>query len=1161
MILVCLAQKSMANVSITPASNGTNICANRATGGSSPGYTTLGTITVSEGLPNDLTTGTPKVFVLNAPAGWSFNTAATPALNFTAGRNITAMTNGGFTTTSLTVNITVTNFTMIDVFTIGNLQVIANSTSSTAGNITANVTGMAGVTNGVTNFGSLSLTPTLTPSVSINAVAPACPGSTLNFSATPTNGGTPTYQWQVNGSSVSGATNATFSSSTLSDADNVSVIMGATGCVTPTFVTAVRTVTINAIPPAPTVSSSGTFCDNTTLTTSAPTSGTIFFQGTTYNGTSTTAPSTSAVITAQGSYTYYFRERSPAGCWGAQGSAKVRIDNSPSSLTITPSASTLCMSDSAVFIASATPPSVEILEEDFNAGVPGTWTITNPIGTNPLAYFVSKNPPGHASATPGDGTPYVQSSPDATSSGTITQTILTSPSFSTVGYTAATLSFNQFYRFWAGDINVTIDYSTDGGGSWSTLINQIGANAGVASWAPTVANTSVALPAGAIGQADVRLRWNYHNNFGWYWTIDNVKVNATPTLSYTWAGLSGATGLSCTTCDTVTITPGMTGDNVYSITSTVSGCSAGTTLTVSVNALPDTFTVTGGGAYCAGGAGVDVGLTGSESGVDYQLYNGSGMVGSPVPGTGGAISLGSQTMAGTYTVSATNTSTGCTNNMIGSVDVIMNPLPTVHNVMGDATFCSDDTGAHIILDGSEAGISYQLFNGSSTVGSPVAGTGGPLDFGLFTTSGTYSVLATDDTTLCTNDMNGMPVLVQNAVPLTFNVTGGGLYCGVGAGVPVGLDGSESGIDYQLYNGASTVGSPMSGLGGAFSFGPQTTAGTYTVLATDPSTGCDAIMNDSAVVIVDTLPVVAPISGATNICAGRTTLLTDATTGGAWSSSDGSLATVTGSGIVTGISAGLVTISYTVTTMLGCSTSVTQDITVGNAMPAMGILPAASSITLCNGSPANLILSGGMPGLLYQWTLAGGPIAGETNDTYVATAPGVYAMVVDNGTCSVTLPSKTILAAPDAGIAYNTSGNFLYTGAFSAYQWYKNGVAVSGSTSSMYMSPTPGTYYVIVWDANGCPDTSADYTIMASGVSVTGADAAIKVYPNPASTSIHVEAPFTVSLTIMSPDGRIVRANEVANSVNIGNLPNGAYMLLIYDEHSALLRTERFSKID
>jgi len=68
---------------------------------------------------------------------------------------------------------------------------------------------------------------------------PSCPGSPVTFTATPIHAGSSqTFQWQVNGVSVSGATTNTFSSSTLNAGDTVSCIMSTTSpCAVPAVVT------------------------------------------------------------------------------------------------------------------------------------------------------------------------------------------------------------------------------------------------------------------------------------------------------------------------------------------------------------------------------------------------------------------------------------------------------------------------------------------------------------------------------------------------------------------------------------------------------------------------------------------------------------------------------------------------------------------------------------------------------------------------------------------------------------------------------------------------------------------------------------------------------------------------------------------------------------
>lgn len=91
--------------------------------------------------------------------------------------------------------------------------------------------------------------------------------------------------------------------------------------------------------------------------------------------------------------------------------------------------------------------------------------------------------------------------------------------------------------------------------------------------------------------------------------------------------------------------------------------------------IPTAYNVTGGGSYCEGDGGVAIGLSNSQSGVHYYLLIGGVETGSPIDGTGSAISYGNQVTAGIYTVSARNTTTFCTSTMTGSVTVTVNTLP------------------------------------------------------------------------------------------------------------------------------------------------------------------------------------------------------------------------------------------------------------------------------------------------------------------------------------------------------------------------------------------------------------------------------------------------------------------------------------------------------
>ncbi len=143
------------------------------------------------------------------------------------------------------------------------------------------------------------------------------------------------------------------------------------------------------------------------------------------------------------------------------------------------------------------------------------------------------------------------------------------------------------------------------------------------------------------------------------------------------------------------------GDEVYAVLTSDAPCASpatatSNTITMVVEEIilpPSAFTVTGGGSYCEGGSGIEVGLSGSETGVVYTLYKDGSSAGT-FTGTGNSLSFGLQ-LAGVYTASGTNAAG--TTSMNGSVTVVENPLPSV-TCPDDATFCSDQ--APVVLDGA-----------------------------------------------------------------------------------------------------------------------------------------------------------------------------------------------------------------------------------------------------------------------------------------------------------------------------------------------------------------------------------------------------------------------------------------------------------------------------
>ena len=543
----------------------------------------------------------------------------------------------------------------------------------------------------------------------------------------------------------------------------------------------------------------------------------------------------------------------------------------PSAITLNPSGP-VCLSGATAQLVTAsggTMTNISILSENFN-GTAAAWTrANNSTGGTPANAAWILQPNGYVYSTYGtwnsnDNSQFILSNSDAQGSGT-TATLLTSPSFSTVGFTSVSLSFYHYFRQ-AGTANV--EASLDGT-SWSVLQSfaaTVGATNGFV-------NANINFPNNFLNKPVVYIRFKYDASWQYFWGIDNVEVKGNINTSITWsptgAGLYTDAGATTAYTGSVTNTVYALPANTQTFQATSSygiGCGTQTAQIIVAPALV-AYNVTGGGTYCASGLGVPVGLSNSATGVNYQLQVGGVNSGSPIVGTGAAISFGNQTAAGTYTVVATDATTNCTNTMTGSVTISINPLPTQFSVTGGGAYCASGAGVAVGLAGSETGVNYQLQIGGVNTGSPVAGTGSAISFGNQTAAGVYTVVATNGTTNCTSNMTGSVTVSIDPLPTQYSVTGGGAYCFGGVGSAIGLSNSQVGVNYQLVvNGTTNVGSPVSGTGSAISFGLQTAAGTYTVVATNATTACTDNMTGSVTVSINALPTITPTLTEPTTCA-------------------------------------------------------------------------------------------------------------------------------------------------------------------------------------------------------------------------------------------------------------------------------------------------------
>jgi len=99
--------------------------------------------------------------------------------------------------------------------------------------------------------------------------------------------------------------------------------------------------------------------------------------------------------------------------------------------------------------------------------------------------------------------------------------------------------------------------------------------------------------------------------------------------------------------------------------------------TITVNNLPQLFEVTGGGNFCAGTNGKQVGLSGSEEDVIYSLYRNSQLI-TMKDGTGLPFSFGLFVEEGQYTVTGKEAESQCFVSMTGTVSIEIQQIPLAH---------------------------------------------------------------------------------------------------------------------------------------------------------------------------------------------------------------------------------------------------------------------------------------------------------------------------------------------------------------------------------------------------------------------------------------------------------------------------------------------------
>jgi uncharacterized protein YjdB len=638
------------------------------------------------------------------------------------------------------------------------------------------------------------------------------------------------------------------------------------------------------------------------------------------------------------------------------------------------------------------------------------------------------------------------------SAGTTTITYTASPGcFATAVVTVSAITpVTGTYTVCTGS-TTTLGHVT-AGGTWSSsapAIATINATTGeVAGLTPGTATMAYTLPGGCVANAVVTV---YATPAAITGTLllcqGNTNTLASTTLGGAWS--SSLTGVATIDAGLGNIT-GIAGGTTTISYTMPSGCYSLAIATVN----PTPGVITGGTSTCLAGtlalSSTTFGGTWSSTTPATATINAS---------TGVLTGIGSGTTTVSYTLAS-----GCFTTLVVSVTSVVAPIT------GDIQVCRFDnsllgcttpggtwssSAPAIGTIGAATGLFQALSAGTTTISYT-------LGSGCFTTAivtvdpveliGGIATVCPGSTITMTNAVAGGTWASANTA--VFTVNAGGVVTGISAGTvnisytnpfgcsiatPITVNPLPTAIAGDLLICVGTTSTLSSGpAGGVWSHTPLgavsidgvtgivtgVSVGVSEVTYTNPATTCMV----RAAVTVDPAP--AAITGGMSVCPGNTSALGHPVSGGTWASSNAAVASISATGVLTGVAlaGGTATISYTLPTS-GCVAT-----RVATVLPAPAAIGGA--LTVCVGATTALTSAGA------AWSSSNtavatvgagtGTVGGISAGTATIIATGANtctrsAVVTVNanpgaitGTAIFCAQSTTTLAAAPAGGAWSSS---------------------------------------------------------------------------------------------------------------------------------------------
>ncbi len=531
------------------------------------------------------------------------------------------------------------------------------------------------------------------------------------------------------------------------------------------------------------------------------------------------------------------------------------------------------------------------------------------------------------------------------------------------------------------------------------------------------------------------------------------------TGSYSYAWSNGTTNSQAT----------YTVGGLQSVTVTdANNCTKVTSFTIQNNIALPNAAATGGMLTCSQPT-TTINASSSTSGTTFQWTGPNGFTSTQ--------QMAAVTVPGTYIVTVTNPTNGCTST--ATAMVTPNTTPPTITVTGGTLSCDNP--------------SVQL-TASSNATSPVFLWSGPCITAanqnqqnpVVNCAGTFTVTVTNPANGCSSTATA--TVISNATPPTATATPGGSLTCTTTSVPVTSTTNATNATFS-WTGPSGFTAATQNINAQ-------TAGNYTVTITSTATGCTATAVATVVqnTTVPTASIAAPISLNCNNAAVQLNALASSQGNNftyQWTTANGNIVSGATTLTPTVNTAGMYNLLVT-NTQNGCTASGTV---IVNQSPSVVASIAGTLPVTCNGGSngsATAQATGGTGGYTYLWS----------NGTTAATAAnlpvGTYIVTITSAntctaTATVTISQPAALVANATATAQTMNGvndgtaTAAPSGGTSGYTFLWS----NGATTNQITALSPGNYTVTVTDVHGCT-VAQTVTVNSVNCNLTAAVTAVPV---------------------------------------------------------------------